>query len=483
MANRHAGGRAVDHDGRAAALEVAVERQHVVGQLGRLGHELVAHHEALERAERVGDLLAARVVEHRVGLHHHGGGDLARLHRVDGGHAARVGEGRRAAGRLAGNRGELLDALRGQRVVVDGGNRVERQAAQLVEVAQHGVDQAHQAPGVEAVLVARAEVAAARHADEARRGALPQLRRDARDLAVGDAGLLAGPRQVVGAHLGGELLEARGVGGQELLVVVAVAHQLGRDADQEGQLGARNDGHPFVSHAADRAHARVDEHELALVGALGVRGGVGRAEPVGARLVEQHRVAEIRAIGRGVRTGADAARGGRYAGVADGRVVVVVGAAQRGDEALGEGRVIAARLQDGGLAAGRLERRADLLEGLVPGDLLELRPVLLQRLGQAVLGIHGRDQALAAAAQMPARVRMPRLARDAPGLAVAHPCHHAALVRAAVAQGVHLLGLGGFGRLGERLIPGAEARVSGASGESSRPRRAGHEAAPGNSLL
>ena len=469
---------------RAVAFQIAVERQHVVRDLGGLGHELIAHDQAVQLAKRVRHLRAARIVEHRVALDDDGGGDLAGLHGVEGGHAARCGEARRAARRLAGYGGQLLDAGRCERVIGDVGRAAADPAALAVEVAQHRVDQVRHAARVEAVLVARAERAGPRHVDEARRGVLPQLGRDAADHAVGDAGLLAGPGQVVGAHLLGEFLKTRGVRGQERLVVVAVAHQLGGDADQKRELRAGNDRHPLVDDAAEGAHARVDEHDLrvSVVALGGELGHLGRARAVVGGLVQHQGVFRVLDVGRGIGAG-DALDGGRDVGIMHRGIVVVVGAAQALHEPLGERRAVAARLQDGGLAAGGFKGRTDLGEGVVPGNLLELRPVLLQRLGQAVFGIRSRDQALAATAQAASGAGMPRLARDAPHLAVAHPGHHAALVAAAVAQGVHLLGLGGFGRLGERLIPGAEACVTGASGKSRSPRRAGNEAAPGNSFL
>ena len=484
MARSHDRRLGADRHRRAVALQIAVERQHVVRDLGGLGHELVAHDQAIQLLERVRHLRAARVVEHRVALDDDRGGNLAGLDGVEGGHAARCGEARRAARRLAGDGGKLLDAGRRKRVVGDVGRAAANPAALAVEVAQQRVDQVRHAARVEAVLVARAERAGPRHVDEARRGVLPQLGRDGRDLAIGDAGLLAGPGQIVGAHLLGEFLKARGVRGQERLVVVAVAHQLGGDADQKRELRAGDDRHPLVHDAAEGAHARIDEHDLrvGVVALGGELGHLGRARAVVGGLVQHQGVFRILDVGRGIGAG-DALDGGRDVGVMHRGVVVVMGAAQALHEPLGERRAVAARLQDGGLAAGGRKRRANLGEGVVPGDLLELRPVLLQRLGQTVLGVRHGNQALAAAAQTAAGAGMPRLARDAPYLAVAHPGHHAALVAAAVAQGVHLLGLGGFGRLGERLIPGAEARVAGAPGKGCRPRRAGDEAAPGNSLL
>ena len=38
---------------RAVAFQIAVERQHVVRELGGLGHELIAHDQAVQLAKRV----------------------------------------------------------------------------------------------------------------------------------------------------------------------------------------------------------------------------------------------------------------------------------------------------------------------------------------------------------------------------------------------------------------------------------------------
>ena len=218
--------------------------------------------------------------------------------------------------------------------------------------------------------------------------------------------------------------------------------------------------------------------------------GIG-ADGVGVAAADEHGHLGVGHVA-GVTARADGLRkAGLLRQVAGGAVRVHVRRAQRVHEALGvvlagRARVLhhgkrlrAIRAQDG------LHLGGDLVVRLIPRDGLELAlVVLLERVGQAILGVGDLGVPVAAGAQLALGVGMVGVSDELRQAPVDDIGREAALAGASVAQRMDGFGFSTFRRLiSMRLLPSVEAHVAGRRRERNRPGAASQEASPGYSVF
>ena len=450
LAQRRDGGAVEQHVGMpVAAVDVPVldlrgGRQHVVGQVGRVGHELLQHH---------GEQVLARKAGHDLGrLGRHGHGIAVVDH--DGVHAraeaiaAFVQQGVADGAHVDGARAALAQqvrhlqsgALRGQ-----GARGGQQQAAGTVAPGAHQGRQA--GDGAHGIAAAARALHAVVQADGGGRGGAIVARQLA-DLLHGQAADLgrALGRPLQGAGL--EFLPAQRVARDVVMVQPAVRDQLVHQGQRQGGIGAGQQLQVLVAFVGGLGLARVYAHQARAV-ALGLQciapemqaaadavAAPDEDEPAFGEMLHAH--AQLAAIGQvqGLAPGAGA----------DGAVQ------QRGAELVEEAPVHALALhqahgacvavgQDGfGIARRqRVQPGGDVGQRLVPAHGLELPGALgahaAQR-GEHTLGVVAALGVFAdLGAEHAARVRMVGVALDSFGDAVFDRGHQRAGIGAVMGAG------------------------------------------------
>ena len=479
--------------GELEALEVAGVGQDVVARVARLGHLDVDAHRQLQVGQALLQVGRVGIARHHVGVVEEHALHLAFAGKLRGVDVdAHAGQGQRVLG-LAGDL--RLDLGHGRELglvhVAGLDRRAEQGAALLVPAAQKAVEAGHGAGGLAGVGVAAAIGAAPAGLDAGGRGALGELHRDALDVDGLQAGDLSCPLGRVLSQGGGPLVEAGCLLGHELLVVQAAVDEHVAHGQHQRQVGARVDGQPLVGEGDGVVQARVDQHDVRAVLVRLLQGvQLARADGVGVAAADEHAGLGVLDVGQVVARADDLREAGVLRHVAGGAVRVHVGAAERLHEALGVIGAGRARVLDHGQGLGAvgaddgLDLLGDLGVGLVPADLLELAlGVLLQGVGQAVLGVGDGRVAVCAAAQRALAVGMAGLADHLGELAVDHVPLEPALGRAGVAQRVSGVGFHILRPARVSLLPGAEAHEARAGRHCCDPGAAGQKASPGNSVF
>ena len=238
------------------------------------------------------------------------------------------------------------------------------------------------------------------------------------DALLGDARDGSGPSGRELLDMLGQLIEAEAPVLDEVVIVEILADNDIQERKCEGAVGAGNDGQPVIGMGAQALlhGANVDNRHAALLGikALGgialVDGGV-----LGVVTPYDEQLAFVELLGSGIggshvsRT-ADRHQAREHAlGVADSGMQIVRGAVHVQETAAkrAEHRIVLGGQHAVGFGAVLLflllQLRGDLVERLIPGDLLELALALLagalHGIQQAVRGIHGVHSRIALGAQ------------------------------------------------------------------------------------
>ena len=244
---------------------------------------------------------------------------------------------------------------------------------------------------------------------EAAGGGLCHRARQLLDALGGHVGYLGGPRGRVFLHLGCELVEARGALLHEVVVVEVLLDEHVVERQDERQVGARVDGHPVAGEDAGVVEARVNAHDArsGLPGGREALHGRG-ADAVAVAAADEHDHLRVAEVGGVVRRAHGLHVGALLRQVARRGVRVHVRRSQRMREALGVVLARRAQVLDDGERLGAVLRDdglhllADLLEGRIPVDRLELAVVLAtQRLRDALVGVRQLGQPVAAAQMRP----------------------------------------------------------------------------------
>ena len=243
----------------------------------------------------------------------------------------------------------------------------------------------------------------------------------------------------------------------EVLIVELVVEDVADHAQEERGVCAGLDGDPLVCLAGSGGEVGVDHHDAG-AGLLGLEedagGGEARLAEVGARLDDQLGLGPVAGLGVGhgvapahAQRGVEAVAGARV----DARVVALSACAEHGGEEL-DVCLGAVGHHHGAVAVRRLhllELCGDLVEGLVPADLLEGALSALARAAHgglhAALAVHMLDLGKALeAAGLVAALRGHVVGLDEHDPAVPHRAlerAHASAVRLVVGAGDALLGL------------------------------------------
>ncbi|MNZ66795.1 hypothetical protein D3C78_850260 [compost metagenome] len=427
----------------AVLLGKGRRRQHHVGQLGRLGHRQLDHHQKVQRAQGVLDVVLVGVGEHRLLAHDHQRLEVAGQRRR--GHAQRSQPGR-LRHRHAPGLGELGLHLAAVGRLIAG-----------IDVGQT----AHVAGALHVVLPAQRVDAGAGTADLAAHqgqvgnrhhvvGAALELG-DAH--AVGDEGgpgvthRIGQPLQLGHRHAGLRAAQLRRQAGhmlaQDVDVLAALVEKrpvfpaIGEDdlqqAIEQGDVAAQLELHMLVGQPGEARLPRIDHHQLrtARLGAQDARAdhrvilaGIGTDQQDQVGLVDIGNAA-------GHRSGAEGqGQAGHRGAVADARTVVDIVAAQHGPgEFLCRVIVLVGRPR----AADHPHRtrptfRQRVAEGaghplqrLVPAGRAQACGLADQRTRQAVGGVDGEAGRPALAAQLALADRMAGLRLDTDHPATLHP--------------------------------------------------------------